>query len=37
MIKDLAWLDPADWATVGTPSYRYDPSADDDVLKIEEG
>ena len=37
MIKDLAWLDPADWATVGTPSYRYDPSADDDVLKIEGG
>jgi len=37
MIKDLAWLDPAAWATVGTPAYRCDPSADDDVLKIEEG
>jgi hypothetical protein len=37
MIKDLARLDPTAWATVGTPAYRYDPSADDEVLKIEDG
>jgi hypothetical protein len=37
MTKDLAWLDPAAWAAVGTLAYRYDPSADDDVLKIEGG
>jgi hypothetical protein len=37
MIKDLARLDPTVWVTVGTPAYRYDPSADDNVLKIEDG